>query len=90
MYCDSPAGYVCRINHTNSVELPEDVEDVASELLPILEATYKARIIMEAASRATKAKKTVIDVDEEEESFLPSFLPEGSKRKKRKSDASLL
>lgn len=31
--CDSPADYVCRINHTKAADLSEEPDDLCSELL---------------------------------------------------------
>ncbi|RCH93616.1 hypothetical protein CU097_004521, partial [Rhizopus azygosporus] len=45
--CDSPAGYVCRINHKRTLDLPEEADDICNALLPILTAVYKSRVMFE-------------------------------------------
>lgn len=38
--CDSPAGYVTRITPLNTIDLPEEFDDISNQLLAILEIVY--------------------------------------------------
>jgi hypothetical protein len=90
MVYDSAAGYICRSNHTKTVELPKEADDICNKLLPILKAVYQSRLMMENTSKLVKQKPTDIDDDiDHYKTILPSFISEGSKRKrKKKSDDS--
>ena len=54
--CDPPAGYVGRINHTKTADLPEEEDDICNELFPMLKAVYQARLMMENTNRLVKQK----------------------------------
>jgi hypothetical protein len=41
--CDSPAEYVTRITHLNSIDLPEEVDDISNQLLLILKDVYPSK-----------------------------------------------
>ncbi|KAG1047914.1 hypothetical protein G6F43_009665 [Rhizopus delemar] len=86
--CDSPAGYVCRINRKRTIDLPEEADDICNALLPILTAVYKSRVMMEGTNKLVKQKPVDIDADLEQcKTILPSFTGEGCKRKRRSSDS---
>ncbi|KAG1143665.1 hypothetical protein G6F37_009412 [Rhizopus arrhizus] len=75
MVCDSAAGYVCRSNHTKTVELPEEADDICNELLPILKAVHQSRLMMENTNKLVKQKPTDIDDDiDHYKTILPSLL----------------
>ncbi|KAI7898516.1 uncharacterized protein BX663DRAFT_538445 [Cokeromyces recurvatus] len=78
--CDSPANYVCRINHTKTINLAEEADDICNEFLSMLKAVYQARLMMENTNRLIKQKPANIDDD------IEYFTSEGSKRKSRRSD----
>ncbi|KAG1459568.1 hypothetical protein G6F56_006135 [Rhizopus delemar] len=61
--CDSPAGYVCHINHKRTLDLPEEADDICNALLPILTAVYKSRVMMEDTNKLVKQKPVDIDAD---------------------------
>ena len=85
MVCDSAAGYVCRSNHTKTVGLLKEADDICNELLPILKAVYQSRLMMENTNKLVKQKPTDIDDDiDHYKTILPSFISEGSKRKRKK------
>jgi hypothetical protein len=88
--CDSPAGYVTRINHTKPADLPEEANDIRNELLPILKIVYQARLMMEITNTLSKQRLTDIDVElEPYNTIIPSFTSEGTKRKRRRSSDSI-
>ncbi|KAI9478905.1 MAG: hypothetical protein EXX96DRAFT_572676 [Benjaminiella poitrasii] len=71
---DAPAGYICRISHTKTTDLPEEADDICNELLPILEAVYRARLTMESTNKIIKQKAQYVDLDLEQYSeMFPSF-----------------
>lgn len=45
--CDSPMGYVTRINRIDPLFLPEEPDDINIKLLPILKTVYQVRLTME-------------------------------------------
>ncbi|ORE11576.1 hypothetical protein BCV72DRAFT_246862 [Rhizopus microsporus var. microsporus] len=68
--CDLPTSYVCRINHTKTVDLPKEANAICNEL-SILKAVYQ---IMD------------VNIDlEQYKIILPSLTTEGSKRKRRRN-----
>lgn len=87
--CDSPAGYVCRINHKRTLELPEEADDICSALLPILTAVYKTRVMIENTNKIIRQNPVDIEVDPKQcKAILPSFTSEGCKKKRRRSSDS--
>lgn len=44
---DFPAGVVCQINHLYPLQFPDDTELITKQLLQILEAVYRSRLIIE-------------------------------------------
>ncbi|CEG67065.1 hypothetical protein RMATCC62417_03540 [Rhizopus microsporus] len=87
--CDSPAGYVCRINHKRTLDLPEEADDICNALLPVLTAVYKSRVMMKDTNKLVKQKPVDIDADLDQcKTILPSFTSEGFKRKRRCSDST--
>ncbi|KAI8891006.1 hypothetical protein K501DRAFT_290094 [Backusella circina FSU 941] len=86
---DSPASYVCRMDHTRTIDSPEEPDDLCNELLPILKAVYQSRLMMKSTSKLVKQKATDNDVNiDQYMSFLSSFTNEVSKRKRRRSSDS--
>lgn len=87
VHCDSPAGYVTRITPFNSVDLPEEVDDISNQLLTILEIVYQARLTMEKSNKLVR--KEVASVRKvqpvQDLLLLPCFSVEASKRKRRRS-----
>ncbi|CEG72305.1 hypothetical protein RMATCC62417_07886 [Rhizopus microsporus] len=82
--CDTPAGYVCRINHACPVDLPEAARDVGNELLPMLKAVYQARLPMERTNKLVKQKPAEVCIEiEERDDILPSFTSEEYISKRR-------
>ncbi|KAG0739883.1 hypothetical protein G6F62_004640 [Rhizopus arrhizus] len=82
MVCDSAAGYVCRSNHTKTVGLLKEADDICNELLPILKAVYQSRLMMENTNKLVKQKPTDIDDDiDQYKTILPSFISEGIPQK---------
>ncbi|ORE11045.1 hypothetical protein BCV72DRAFT_198433 [Rhizopus microsporus var. microsporus] len=87
--CDSPANYVCRINHKRTPDLPEAADDICNALLPILTAAYESRVMMEGTNRLVKQKPVDIDADLDQcKTILSSFTSEGYKGKRRCTDST--
>ncbi|RCH79731.1 hypothetical protein CU097_001568, partial [Rhizopus azygosporus] len=79
--CDSPAGYVCRINHKRTLDLLEEADDICNALLPILTAVYKSRVMMEDTNKLVKQKPVDIDADLDQcKTIFPSFTSEGCQK----------
>ncbi|CEI92511.1 hypothetical protein RMCBS344292_06767 [Rhizopus microsporus] len=87
--CDLSAGYVCPINHTKTIDLPEETDYICNELLSILKTLYQDRLMMESTNRLDKQKLVDTDVDlEQYKTILPSFTAKGSKKKTRRNGDS--
>ncbi|KAI9363272.1 hypothetical protein BD770DRAFT_418288 [Pilaira anomala] len=61
--CNLPAGYVCRINHKRTLELPEEADNFYISLLPILSAAYKTRVMIESTNKIIKQNPVDIEAD---------------------------
>ncbi|ORE14323.1 hypothetical protein BCV71DRAFT_162799, partial [Rhizopus microsporus] len=84
LLCYLSTGYVCPINHTKTVDLPEDTDDICNEMLSVLKTVYQDRFMMESTNRLVKQKLVDINVDlEQYKTILPSFTIKGSNRKTR-------
>ncbi|RCH80320.1 hypothetical protein CU097_004622, partial [Rhizopus azygosporus] len=86
LLCYLSTGYVCPINHTKTVDLPEDTDDICNEMLSVLKTVYQDRFMMESTNRLVKQKLVDINVDlEQYKTILPSFTIKGSNRKTRRN-----
>ncbi|CAO3687004.1 unnamed protein product [Rhizopus stolonifer] len=84
--CDSPAGYVCRINKSSPLDLPADVDEMNNQLLSILRVVYQARLFMENSQKLVRQSPVVLDFGiVKHDSVLPCFYSEANKQKRQRN-----
>jgi hypothetical protein len=68
------------------IDLPEEVDDICSQLLSILKVVYQARLTMENTNRSIRQSLAVVGFGlDRYETVLPCFNTQGYKRKRRSS-----
>ncbi|KAG1145190.1 hypothetical protein G6F37_012183 [Rhizopus arrhizus] len=80
--CDSPTGYVTRINRIAPLFLPEEPDDICIKLLPMLKLAYQARLTMERTNEIVRRSAPEVEVVSE---FIPPCFNAG-KRKRSNED----
>lgn len=82
--CDSPMGYVTRINRTDPLFLPEEPDDISIKLLPILKTVYQARLTMEQTNELVRKYVPEVKVTSKNSRFLSPCFNTG--KRKRSND----
>lgn len=84
--CDSPMGYVTRINCTDPLFLPEEPDDINIKLLPILKTVYQARLTMEQTNELVRKYVPEVKVTSKNSRFISPCFNTG--KRKRSHDTS--
>jgi hypothetical protein len=88
MLCDAPAGYVCRIIHSEPLDLPEEPDEITNQLFSILALVYKSRLLMEKARSLARRAPVTIRFDQITHRMLsPCYNPEVNKLKRRRNSS---
>lgn len=80
MLCDAPMGYATRVSRSSPINLPDEVNEISSELLCILSAVYQAKLTMEHTSQLVKKKEPKVSTLQSTRNNIisPSFNSEDS------------
>ena len=85
--CDSPTGYVTRINRIAPLFLPEEPDDISIKLLPILKTVYQARLTMEQINELVRKYVPEVKVTSKNSRFISPCFNIG--KRKRNHDTSI-
>lgn len=77
--CDSPMGYITRIDRTRGLFLPEESDDICIKLLPMLKFAYQARSTVERTNEI--ARRSVPEVEATISEFLSPCFNAGKKKR---------
>lgn len=84
--CDSPTGYITRVNRTVPLFLPEEPNDINIKLLPMLKAVYQARLTMERTNELVRKYVPEVKVTSKNSRFILLCFNTG--KRKRSHDTS--
>ncbi|RCH92754.1 hypothetical protein CU098_009368, partial [Rhizopus stolonifer] len=85
--CDAPAGHVCRIIRSKTMNLPEEPDEIYNQLFSILTLVYKSRLLMENTRNLVRQVPVTVEFDQMEYNTLPPcYYPDFIKQKRRRNN----